>query len=729
MPRKLAVIMHTDVAGYSRLAGEDEDATHHKLKQSLNLISRTVVSYHGRIINTAGDAALAMFEAAVDAVSCAVAIQRNLNTLNKGVPDERKVLFRIGINIGDVIEDDGDIFGDGVNVAARLEGLAEPGGTCIAESVYTAVGSKLPLEYLDIGSQMVKNIAIPVRAYQVHLKLGSELPLPSDQSETAQGSKSKPWQPFTVVLVVISIVAGGVTYWFKPWEPRVEPASVENMAYPLPDKPSLAILPFNNLSDESGQSIFADGITEDLTTELSKISGLFVIARNSAFVYKDTAVNVNQVAEELGVRYVLEGSIRRAGDQVRVNAQLIDATTGGHIWAERYDGDDADIFAVQDEFIRKIVKALAVNLTEEEEEEIGLGQTDNISARELFQKGWNSYLRYSPADNASAADHFKAALRLDPEYGQAYAALGLVYLRGCQLRWHEPLNMSTGEAFYAADKNRKQTEKYPSTLANVASSQISLYDEDYENATAQATRAIAKDPNDPEGYVAMAWAMITTGNPEAGLELLDRARRLNPTYPNYYSLAIGIAHYAMGDLDKAAKVFSLALELDPGATELALPLAATYAMMGKRKEAQAALMLWKPNASESELRNIPFSYHFPYSWDSLAENTRVVGGLKDGLNIAVLPLDITVDSLLLEIQQQGESVRLKAIRKIGLFGPLAVDAVPALINLLNDEVPSVRKGAIAALGRIGPEAQAAVPVLEELDDFEVKAALLKITGE
>ena len=338
LPRKLAAILYADVVGYSRMASEDEDATHRRLKESLELIATTVKSYHGRVINYSGDAALAMFEAVVDAVSCATDIQRGIVSLNLDVPDEQKIQFRIGVNLGDVIEDGGDIFGDGVNVAARLEGLAETGGICISDTVHTAIGSKLPLDYEDLGEQEVKNITKLVRAYQVRLKSGAELPRPSERQTQVDSSKTKRWQSIIAALVVVLIVAGGTAYWTKPWEPREETASVENMAFPLPDKPSIAVLPFVNMSDDAQQEYFVDGMTEDLITDLSKLSGLFVIARNSVFTYKDKAVKVRQVAEELGVRYVLEGSVRRDGDQVRINAQLIDATTGGHLWAERYDG-------------------------------------------------------------------------------------------------------------------------------------------------------------------------------------------------------------------------------------------------------------------------------------------------------------------------------------------------------------------------------------------------------
>ncbi|MEH6361052.1 MAG: tetratricopeptide repeat protein, partial [Amylibacter sp.] len=527
--------------------------------------------------------------------------------------------------------------------------------------------------------------------------------------------------------IVIVIAAA----WWQPWSPRIELASVERMVLPLPDKPSLAVLPFTNMSDDTAQQHFADGMTEDLITDLSRISGLFVIARNSTFVYKGMSVSIPKVAEDLGVRYVLEGSVRRAGDQVRVNAQLIDATTGGHIWADRYDGSVADIFTVQDEFIRKIVKALAINLTVEEQQEIALGQTANLKAREIFQEGWEGYLRYSADDNAAAVVRFKKALELDPEYGRAYAALGLAYLRGCQLRWNKPLGISVGVANAKALQSLKETKNRPSSLANVASSRINLYNNMYVVAQTEATRAIVKDPNDPEAYIAKAWAMITTGQPEVGLELVDRATRLNPTYPSYYILARGMAYYAMDDLEKAADVFSEALERDSGATELAAVLASIYAQLADYDKAGATLQLWKPEASQREIQSAIYIYHFPYDWSGQPE---IVDRLIEGMYIAALPPADQIPSLANALKHKEKLERIRAAQLLGRYGQRAGVAVPALIDALTDEAISVRREVVIALGNIGPKAKAAIPALTAIIDerivgYRAKNAISKISGE
>jgi TolB-like protein len=355
-----------------------------------------------------------------------------------------------------------------------------------------------------------------------------------------------------VGVLAVFVVAAGAVLWQRPWEPREELASVKDMAFPLPDKPSIAVLPFTNMSDDPGQGYFADGMTDDLITDLSKVGGLFVIARNSTFVYKGQAVEIHKVAEDLGVRYVVEGSVRRAGDTVRVNAQLIDATTGGHVWAERFDGEVADIFRVQDEFVRKIVEALAINLSASEQNEIGQGQTDQIEAREAFQRGWDFYLRFTAEDNAAAVSHLERAIELDPEYGRAYAALSLVYFRGADLGWQIAMGTDGWGALQLSLQYLEQARQFPTALVHVAEALDHLSHGRAEEALIKAARAIALDPNDPEAHIVMAWAMTVSGKPEEGLNFVNTAMRLDPRYPSHYVLARGIALFAMGDLNQAA---------------------------------------------------------------------------------------------------------------------------------------------------------------------------------
>jgi TolB-like protein/Flp pilus assembly protein TadD len=519
--------------------------------------------------------------------------------------------------------------------------------------------------------------------------------------------------------------------WLRPWAPRVEPAVEANMAFPLPDKPSIAVLPFTNLSDDPAQQYFADGMADDLITDLSKVSGLFVIARNTTFAYKGKAVTIKQVAEDLGVRYVLEGSVRRSGEQMRVNAQLIDATTGGHLWAERFDGGVENIFAVQDAFVREIVAALALNLSEGEQQAIAQGHTRNLDAREAFQRGWELYLRFTPEDNAKAVAHLEQAVELDPAYGRAYAALSLIYVRGCQWRWSEPLDMSNDGAYRLAYSYLAESENHPSSLTKVAASQLRLYSRRHEVAFTEAARAIALDPNDPEAYVAMGLATIIGGRPEAGLEFVQTALRLNPSHPSHYVLAHAMAYFAMDELEPAAAVLAEALERDPGAVELAPLLAASYAHLGRREEARAALLQYRPDASQSELQNLVFVYHFPYKWAS--NDSELSDRLTDGLHMAALPLETTVLSLTDTLRHGDRVERRLAVRALGRFGSSAAEAVPVLIATLDDEMSWMRNDAVIALGKIGPAAEAAIPAITAMQDegahsYFAKQALKEIRG-
>ena len=725
--RKLTTILAADVEGYSRLMRADEEATLKTLGEYREIIDGLIARHDGRVFSTGGDSVLAEFGSAVEAVRCAISCQEEISSRNAELADDRKLIFRIGINVGDVMVRDGDLFGDGVNVAARLEGLADPGGVCISGSVFEQIKHKLSLGFEDMGPQEVKNIAEPVSAYR--LVPGQNSVAPAATATTKPSIKRRWRMPAIAATAVVIIAAGGLTVW-RPWEPGIEPASVENMAFPLPDKPSIAVLPFTNMSDDPAQEYFVDGITEDLITDLSKVSGLFVIARNSTFVYKGRPVTVRQVAEDLGVRYVLEGSVRRAGDQVRINAQLIDATTGGHIWADRYDGSLADVFALQDKVTESIVDALALNLTGSEQVEISRDETQNVDAREAFQIGWEHYLRFNRDDNAQAIPYFERAVELDSGYARAYAALALVYLRDFTMSGHRQTEMVsyTRARFYLRD-----AAIYPTSLASVAASQFHLFDGENEDAIAAAARALALSPNDPEAHLAMAWALITTGRAEDGVVSIQTAMRLNPRYTSHYSHALGVAHFILGQLDEAARVLEQALERNPLAIELAPPLAATYARLGRRNEARAVLSKWEANATDPVLATTLVSNSMPFL--GYAESKWLRGRFFDGVSLALLPQDLTIEVLADRLKNGNIKERRDAVKQIGLFGPLAKDAVPVLIEAMNmDENLFVRKEAAATLGKIGPAAKSAVPALKNaLEDPTVRSraeeALKRITGD
>jgi adenylate cyclase len=378
--RKLTAIFSADVEGYSRLMGEDELATVETLTSYKETMGKLIRQHRGRVVDSTGDNLLAEFASVVDAVQCAVEVQQVLSAKNEALPEGRRMYFRIGINLGDVIEEEERIYGDGVNVAARMESLAEGGGISISGTAYDQLGKKLPLGYKYIGEQSVKNIEKPVRVYRV---------LPQAEAAGKVIGEKKPisrhWRWAAVALIV---VVAALVIWNFYFRPPFEPASEERMAFALPDKPSIAVLPFVNMSEDPKQEYFSDGLTEEIITALSKVPKVFVIARESTFSYKGKSVKVNQVAEELGVRYVLEGSVRKAEDRVRITAQLIDAIKGYHLWAERYDRDLKDIFAIQDEITMKIVTSLQVSLTEGETARMQAKGTNSLDAYLLFLQGW-----------------------------------------------------------------------------------------------------------------------------------------------------------------------------------------------------------------------------------------------------------------------------------------------------------------------------------------------------
>ena len=424
MARRLAAILAADVVGYSRLMAADEQGTHARLKAlRRDFIEPKIAEHHGRIVKLMGDGALVEFASVVDAVECAAAIQKGVAERQVEVSDDQRIAFRIGINIGDIIIEDDDIFGDGVNVAARLEQLAESGGIYVTRNVYSQVKNKVAFGFESMGEHKVKNIPEPVIACRAITDPGL---IAKTLGLRRAGVPNWRWA-LVGLLALASLGATGIAAWLQPWHAAEAPSKAD--APPLPDRPSIAVLPFENFSGDPEQEYFADGITEDLITDLSKTSGLFVIARNSSFRYKGVAVDPIMVARDLGVRYLLEGSVRRVDDQVQINAQLIDGTTSGHVWAERYDGSLADVFALQDRVTQKIVGALSINLTLPERRTRDRTETAVPEAYDAFLKGWEHFQIRTPEQYAKALEYFQQAVELDPVYARAHAAIAAVYWR------------------------------------------------------------------------------------------------------------------------------------------------------------------------------------------------------------------------------------------------------------------------------------------------------------
>ena len=574
--RKLTAILSADAKGYSRLMAENEEATVRTITAFREIVTEVVQKHRGRVVDSPGDNILAEFASAVDAVRGGVEIQEELKARNAELPENRRMEFRIGINLGDVIHEEERIYGDGVNIAARVEGLADGGGICISGTVYEHIKNKMALGYQYLGEHSVKNIPEPVRVYRVLMD-------PEAIGKVIGEKRVVPRRGQRVVIavaIVFLLAVGGVLYW-RAASPPVEVASVEKMAFPLPDKPSIAVLPFDNMSNDPKQEYFSDGITEDLITDLSKISGLFVIARNSTFTYKGKAVKVQQVAEELGVRYVLEGSVRKERETVRINAQLVDATTGHHLWAERFDGTFADIFALQDKFTRKIVAALALKLTGDEQRKLTFRYTDNVEAYDAYLKGREHFLAGTPEDYVKAVGYYEKAVELDPDFSPAHAGLASVYTTILSRNLTKELGWP--DARSRVQKHLQMAMKNPTPNAHYAVGKTRLYQRRYDEAIAEAERVIALDPNFPDGYYLMGLIFTFAGRSAEAIDYFKRAMRLDPQYPGGCLYYLGLAQYCLEQYEEAATSVERSQKLNPGYGPW--PLAITYAQLGRGQEA------------------------------------------------------------------------------------------------------------------------------------------------
>ncbi len=582
--RKLTAILSADVKGYSRLMGEDEVATVRTITAYRELMATLIQKHHGRVVDFPGDNMLADFVSVVDAVQCAVDIQKEITDRNTELPEERKMEFRIGVNLGDVIEDAARIYGDGVNIAARVESLADAGGISISGTTYDQVKNKLDLGYEYLGEQAVKNIPEPVRVYRILMHPGTAGTL------VYRHRKDDPRHRRRATVIALSFLIVGVgafAGWkFYPREsaPLLEIASEERKVSPLPEKPSIAVLPFDNLSGDPEQEYFSDGITEDLITDLSKISGLFVIARNSVFTYKGRAVKIKEVGRELGVRYVLEGSVRKANNRVRITAQLVDATTEGHLWAERYDRDLKDIFALQDEVTQKIVAALAVKLTEDEQIRLVRKYTDNMEAYDYVLKGKEYNNRYTEDANVQARQMYERAIELDPEFAFAYALLALTRFHEWSFGWSQDPRILE-QAFELAQRAIALDESLP--LGHAMLGTTYLWKKQHEQAIAELENAIALSPNDADWLANLGSFLNWDGRPEKAIGLVKKAMRLNPMYPVWYLWNLGHTHFLMGRYEEAIEILKRTRDRNPNFLPAHVYLAASYSERGRQKEARA----------------------------------------------------------------------------------------------------------------------------------------------
>jgi TolB-like protein/class 3 adenylate cyclase/thioredoxin-like negative regulator of GroEL len=625
--RRLAAVLAADIVGYSRLIGMDETGTLAAVKGDLRLLIRPALAAHrGRLVKLMGDGLLAEFASAVEAVRCAVVIQSEAGRAHAGSTPDAVIRYRMGINIGDVVVDGADIHGDGVNIAARLEGLAEPGGILISRSVLEQVAGKLDLTFEPLGERELKNIASPVSVYRIVLDDKAAALGDPQTTDTAAG---RPRARSAVGLAIAATLLGGVAaaVWLAiPASDRPTASTARLQA--ITEEPSIAVLPFANLSSEPDQEWFADGMTDDVITGLARISGLLVIARNSTFVYKGLNRNIQDIARELGVSHVLEGSVRRAGDRIRINAQLIDATTGAHLWADRFDERLSDVFAVQDTVTQRIIAALAVKLSPNDAQRMGQRGTRVVVAYEAFWRGWEHLRRYSPEDFRIARDYFARAVELDPDYGQAHAALALLYFRAAELGWSRQLGVGWDVARLRAGQYLAKARSRPTPLAHRVAAEMYLRVRRFDDALAQAEQAVAMEPGDPENQVSLARTLIFLGRDDEALDRLGQAMRAEVHAPAEYLYLEGLALFGKQQYPAAIDRLREALRRAPDNLQVRVPLAAAYEHVGRHGEARDLLadhFAMVPTTVHGGRPGEEIQYGWPYRDD--ADWVRLAGAL------------------------------------------------------------------------------------------------------
>jgi len=575
--RKLSAILSADVKGYSRLMGEDELATVRTLEAYREMIAEVIRNYSGRVVDSPGDNVLAEFASVVDAVESAVEIQNELKAKNAELPENRRMEFRIGINLGDVIEEGERIYGDGVNVAARIEGLSEGGGICISRTSFDQVKNKLNLGYEYLGEHAVKNITEPVRVYRVRME-------PEAAGKVIGEERPRQWR-WAAIAVAFIVVVGGLAIWnFYLRSPPIEPASVERMAFPLPDKPSIAVLPFDNMGGDPEQEYFSDGITEEIITALSKTPKLFVIARTSSFKYKDKEVDVRTVGRELGVRYVLEGSVRGSNDQLRITAQLVDAKTGNHLWAERYDRELKDIFSVQDEITKKIIIELQVKLTTGEEARVFGTGTSNLEAYLKVLQAGKYIHRTNKEDNVRARQVAEQAIALDPGYAVAYVTLGWTHFFDVVYRSSKSPKQSLARASQLAHKALAIDESRGG--AHVILGFIYLRKREHEKAIAEMEQALALVPNSARNHMYLGRALTFAGRLEEAIPLLEKVLRLDPMPGAIELYSLGHAYMMVGRYDEAIATCNKAIKIEPKSQLARAYMLFAYSLSGREQEAR-----------------------------------------------------------------------------------------------------------------------------------------------
>ena len=622
LPDKLAVILHADVAGSTQLVLKDEHLAHERIQDSFRRFGDTIEKYRGTVLELRGDALLAEFERASDGVSATLAFQSDQAYYLSRLKDDLKPSIRVGIAMGEVVMGDGTVTGAGVVLAQRVEQLAEPGSLCISAALHEALPNRMPFDLEDTGEQSLKGFDSPVRVYRVELTAGQSIPLPQQAVKSKVRSNNP--RMIVAIIVIAFLVAGGAAYWFKTQEPKVEAASIERMAFPLPDKPSIAVLPFTNMSDDPKQEYFADGITEDIITDISKISGLFVVARNSTFTYKGQAVKIRQVAEELGVRYVLEGSVRRSQENIRITAQLIDALKGNHIWAERYDRELKDVFSVQSDVARQVAKVLAVTLKANENERLFQKYTTSIDAYDVFLQARRAVDAPSKDNILRGEKLFSRVIELDPNFAGGYAGLSFNYSVQVRFQYSPSPTTHLVRAFDLANKAIEVDRDY--AWGHIALGGAHLANSDADAAVEAMRQALTLEPNGYEANLFMGFYLQFAGEAGLAVEHLLLARRLSPVVSVRDLAFMRSAQFMNGNY---AEVVRIQMEWDrrfPGRRNRnsKVMLAATYTLLERPGEAAT----WVNELLETDPNFNLSQWKFGKLWKSEENRARLYNAAK-----------------------------------------------------------------------------------------------------
>lgn len=579
MQRELKAIFSADVQGYSRLMGDDDEHTVKTITTYRGIIAALIEKHQGRVVDAPGDNLLAEFGSSLNAIHSAIEIQRTLGTENEKLPDNRRMDFRIGINLGDVLHKDDRIYGHSVNIAARIENLADPGGICISRGVYDQVESKLELGFADLGPHSVKNIEKPVRIYKVLLNQ-------ADVGKLIGATKTKAsigrWMVLTIIVLVVAV--GGAGLWYQQLKPELEPASMDRMTYPLPDKPSIAVLPFENYSDDAKLNFFASGLTEDLTASLSKAPDLFVISKSSAATYKGKPIDFKQVAEEQGIQYVMEGSVQKEEDKLRITVKLIDALNGRNLWADRFDRRAKDIFALQDEIVKHVIVELQVELTQGAAARVASRGTDNLDAWLLKIEAHGEFIKFTREGMVRARELYEAAHQADPDWARPIAGLASVDWYEAKQGWRisKEASIQSGIelALQAIQMDPDEPQGYQ-TLGN-------LYALTGQGERAIELRRKAADlaPNDLAAVAGLATRLKDFGGEQEAVKLFEQAMRLSPKHPWWVPYAYGVTLHLVDRKEEAVESFKKAIALNPTHVLPQAFLAAVYADLGRIDEAK-----------------------------------------------------------------------------------------------------------------------------------------------